>query len=301
MTAVDRDIRTQGILVLLMWFSLTPGLIFTFGCQAQLGPGGAEEVDGARREASERGATAGVPGSSAERTRARRGRLEVVGEYPHDPGAFTQGLLWHDGMLYESTGRYGESTLRLVEPRTGAVLRMQSLSPSLFGEGLALVDGQLIQLTWRAGRALVWDLERFEPIDEWGYNGQGWGLTAGDGELIMSDGSTRLTFRDPVDFSWRRTLEVSLDGRPLPQLNELEYVDGKVWANVWSDQRLVRIDLTTGAVDLVVDASGLLDPDLARYVDVLNGIAHDPETGHFWVTGKLWPRIFEVRITAPDE
>ncbi|MEL7061760.1 MAG: glutaminyl-peptide cyclotransferase, partial [Acidobacteriota bacterium] len=178
----------------------------------------------------------------------------VVDVHPHDPTAFTQGLIWHDGLLLESTGLYRRSTLREVDPRSGRVLRQRALEPEIFGEGLALVDDRLVQLTWQAGIALVWDRNSLEPIDRWGYNGQGWGLTYDGRHLVMSDGSDRLTFRDPNDFRWVRTLNVRQEGRPVSNLNELEWVDGRLYANVWSEERIVRIDPESGEVDAVIDA-----------------------------------------------
>lgn len=233
-------------------------------------------------------------------------RLEVrvLGEYPHDPGAFTQGLLFHDGYLYESTGRYGESELRRVDPVTGEVLLRRELPGHLFGEGLALVtdppDGagaRLVQVTWQEETALLWDPEDLTARGELAYRGEGWGL-AWDGErVVMSDGSSWLTFRDPGSFAELDRLQVTLRGRPLARLNELEWVEGALWANVWGTSSIVRIDPATGEVTGVADLSELerrLPSEEDRRIDVLNGIAWWPERGSFLVTGKLWPRTFEV-------
>lgn len=227
----------------------------------------------------------------------------VVARHPHDPGAFTQGLLWHDGHLYESTGLRGRSSLRRVDPTTGDVLAIRYLPDDLFAEGLARVGDRLIQLTWQAGRALVWPLEGFErgepPLDRFSYDGEGWGLCFDGERLVMSDGSDRLTFRDPEDFSVSGSVQVTLDGEPLEALNELECVDGSVWANVWYEDVLVRIDPASGRVAATLDLSDLLtDEERADLADgaVLNGIAWNDATGTMWVTGKLWPLMFELRI-----
>lgn len=239
------------------------------------------------------------PRISAEKWKqAERLTVEVLAEHPHDPGAFTQGLLWHGGALYESTGQYGSSTLRRVDPATGTVLFQYDLDPGLFGEGLALVDGRLVMLTWQAGLALVFERQGFVPVDELTYTGEGWGLAWDGSRLVMSDGSSRLAFRDPHTFEVLSTVDVTLDGQPLGHLNELEVVDGRIWANVWQEDRIVRIHPETGKVTAVVDASPLRRALLRPRVDVLNGIAYDPESKTFWLTGKLWPSIFQV-VFAP--
>ena len=175
--------------------------------------------------------------------------VEVRAVYPHDPTAFTQGLLWDGGVLYESTGLYGRSTVRRVDPiRLAGSWTRPFLDPNLFGEGMALADDRLIQLTWKAGIAVVYDLASLEPIDEYGYNGEGWGL-AYDGErLVMSNGSSLLSFRDPSDFRWLSTLEVRLEGEPIDHLNELEFAEGELYANIWGENRIVRIDPGNGQV-----------------------------------------------------
>lgn len=166
-------------------------------------------------------------------------RVKVLAEHRHDPGAFCQGLVWHDGVLFESTGQYGRSSLRRVEPLSGAVLVSYPLDPLLFGEGLALVDGRLVQLTYQA--SLIYDAKDLVPLDQRVYTGEGWGLAYDGKRLVMSDGSSRLTFRDPQSFELQGTLEVRLDGRPVPKLNELEVVDGAIYANVWMADWIARI------------------------------------------------------------
>jgi glutaminyl-peptide cyclotransferase len=237
--------------------------------------------------------------------------VRVLDSRPHATDAFTQGLLFHDGFLYESTGQRGRSTLRKVDPETGEVLVRRKLPPALFGEGLARVPSErgdrLVQLTWQAGLALVWDLATLERVGEHRYDGEGWGL-AFDGEhLVMSDGSSTLVFRNPETFEEVSRVQVTLGGRPLAQLNELEWVDGALWANVWGATTVVRIDPSSGAVTATADLTrlyGLLPAGEAARIDVLNGIAFRPGEqgaggGTFLVTGKLWPRLFEVIFEAP--
>ena len=219
---------------------------------------------------------------------------EVLAAYPHDPEAFTQGLLLEDAHFYESTGLYGESTLREVVPETGEVLREVELSPDLFAEGLTLVDDRLIQLTWRAGVALVYNADTFEQTDTFSYEGEGWGLCYDGEELVMSDGSATLTHRDPETFTFLKTVEVKLNGEPVEMLNELECVGGSVYANIWQTDTIVKI-ADDGRVTQEIDASRLLSAEERAQLDpnaVLNGIAYDPETETFYLTGKLWPKLF---------
>lgn len=222
--------------------------------------------------------------------------LEIVAIHPHDPEAYTQGLVWSSGRLFESTGLVGRSSLREVDLVSGAVLRQVALDPPLFGEGLALVGDELVQLTWQNGRALRWNRDDFAPRGESRYRGEGWGLCFDGTSLLSSDGSDHLTRRDPRTFEVLGSVVVTDRGRPLHSLNELECVDGSVWANVYQTDRLVRIDPTTGRVTAEVDAAGLLRRDEARNAEVLNGIAWIPERGSFLLTGKLWPSLFEVRL-----
>lgn len=223
-------------------------------------------------------------------------RVRVIERRPHDTDAFTQGLLWHQGELYESTGLEGESSVRRVDLATGEVRQRIELSEDFFAEGLALVGDRLFQITWQDGKAFVYDRRTFEKVAEHTYEGEGWGLCWDGTDLVMSDGSDRLFFRDPETFAVRRTVRVTKVGRPLRYLNELECVDGKVWANVWQRDEIVRIDPTSGVVEATVDASGLLTPEERRHTDVLNGIAWIPERRRFVITGKLWPWTFEVEL-----
>jgi glutaminyl-peptide cyclotransferase len=227
--------------------------------------------------------------------------LRVVESRPHDPEAFTQGLVFHDGHLYESTGLRGQSTLRRVNVETGEVERQVELDEQYFAEGLAVVDDRLIQLTWRAGVALVYDIDTLEKIDEHEYTGEGWGLCYDGERLVMTSGNDRLQFRDPQTFEKLGEVRVARAGRPLRRLNELECVDGVVYANVWMDDHIARIDPETGRVTAWIDASDLLPRD-ARHggEDVLNGIAYLPDSGHFLLTGKNWSRIFEVELVERE-
>jgi len=223
--------------------------------------------------------------------------VQVREVLPHDPGAFTQGLLWSEGRLYESTGEYGESSLRRVDPETGLVEKEVSLSPELFGEGLALVDDRLIQLTWHRGEALVYDLESFEEIDRYSYPGEGWGLCYDGHRLFMSDGSDSLSLRDRESFEEVDRLQVTLNGRPLAALNELECAEGWIYANVYQTDAIVRIDPHNGEVRAVINAADLLGPEDRPAAGVLNGIAYRADKSLFLLTGKYWPSMFEVDFT----
>ncbi len=234
---------------------------------------------------------------------ARTLEWEVISRRAHDSEAFTQGLLLDgDGRLFESTGDYGHSSLREVDPWSGAVLRLVPLPDEHFGEGLALVGDRLVQLTWRSGIAYAWDARTFEQLDAFEYQGEGWGLCHDGRRLVMSDGSDRLTFRDARTFQTIGSVEVSLDGEPLGRLNELECVDGAVWANVFGSDLIVRIDPETGTVDGRLDLTGILEPDpgIEDTRAVLNGIAYDQTAGTFLVTGKHWPELIEIRVDQSE-
>lgn len=236
------------------------------------------------------------PAKRAPTDRAERYRVQVVRSYPHDRGAFTQGLLIDNGKLFESTGLVGKSSLREVEVHTGRVIRKVDVLPPMFAEGLALAGDNLIQLTWQNGRALVYNKRTFARAGEFSYRGEGWGLCNAGSALVMSNGSARLTFRRHTDFGESRTLDVSMDGQPLEQLNELECVDGAIFANVWMRDLIVRIDPASGRVTQRIEAANLLSPLERQGVDVLNGIAYDPSDKTFLITGKLWPKLFRVKF-----
>jgi glutamine cyclotransferase len=224
------------------------------------------------------------------------GGFKVVAAYPHDSKAFTQGLAIDGGRLFEGTGLYGESTVRLVNLASGRAEKQRALNARYFGEGIAILDGSLYQLTWQNGVVVVYDLETFEVQRTMQYEGEGWGLTHDGTHFVMSDGSSTLRFRDPQTFAVVREVEVRDADEPVARLNELEYVNGEIWANIWYDDRIARIDPKTGAVRGYVDL-GTLYPASARGSEaVLNGIAYDPAAERLFVTGKNWPQLFEIEV-----
>jgi glutamine cyclotransferase len=244
-------------------------------------------------------ATASVCAKPATRPAALpTARLKVVRVYPHDPRAFTQGLLFLDGKLYESTGLFARSSVRRVDLASGKVELEAKLPSELFGEGLAQVGQRLFQLTWKNGKVLVWDLASLTKQREFAYEGEGWGLCFDGRQLVMSDGTDKLTLRNPATFAKEGEIPVRLAGRPLANLNELECVGGAIFANVWQDNHIARIDAASGDVTAWIDATGLLDGNETAGADVLNGIADMPSTGHLLVTGKLWPHLFEVEVVS---
>lgn len=221
----------------------------------------------------------------------------VVAAFPHDSEAYTQGLLFHDGYLYESTGLYGRSSLRRVIPDTGRVLTRRNLPREIFGEGLALVGDRFYQLSWKEGRVLVWRATDFTRLEALPLEGEGWGACTLDGRLVVSDGSDQLCFYDPGNFTKERCLTVTDDGRPVTFLNELETVSGTIWANVWGETRIAVIDPATGRVLAWVDCAALVPKGTdASRENVLNGIAWDPATGRIWVTGKRWPKVYAIKV-----
>ncbi|MCB2213550.1 glutaminyl-peptide cyclotransferase [bacterium] len=221
---------------------------------------------------------------------------DVINSYPHDTTAYTQGLLIHDGVMYESTGQFNESTLRSVDIETGEVLKQVEVSKDQFAEGITLFNGQIIQLTWRAGIAHVYDAETFERVGEFRYQGEGWGLTHDGTQLIMSNGTDEIDFRDPKTFRITHTLPVWDAVGGVRGLNELEYIDGFIYANVIPSDLIAKIDPETGEVVAWMYLEGLLDVNTIRRPDVLNGIAINHDTGQIYLTGKLWPRLYEVEF-----
>jgi glutamine cyclotransferase len=220
-----------------------------------------------------------------------------VRSYPHDPGAFTQGLEYADGFLYEGTGLNGRSSIRKVKLETGEVVQQRSLGSEYFGEGITLWKGSLFQLTWTTQIGFVYDKATFSPRRSVSYSGEGWGLTHDASSLIMSDGSAALRFLDPSTFAERRRITVSDNGVPIKQLNELEFVKGEILANVWTTDFVARVAPGTGRVTGWIDLRGLLTLRDRQEVDVLNGIAYDEAGDRLFVTGKLWPRVFEIKLT----
>jgi glutamine cyclotransferase len=225
--------------------------------------------------------------------------MSVVATHPHDPKAFTQGLEVHDGQLIESTGLYGESDRRHVEIRSGEVHRIEALDGSLFGEGLTVVGDEILQLTWKAGVYIRSDVETLTETGRGVYEGEGWGLCSDGNQLVMSDGTATLTFRNPETFERAGTIDVTLNGEPLVALNELECVNGQVFANVLGKDSIVVIDPISGQVVATLDASSLRPDDapLDNSRFALNGIANDPATGHFFLTGKRWSVLYEVELS----
>lgn len=226
---------------------------------------------------------------------------EIVRSYPHDPAAFTQGLTLVDGQLYEGTGLHGQSSLRRVDLQSGAALQQIALDGRYFGEGIAVVGDRIVQLTYQTGVGFVYDRKTFAKLREFKYKGEGWGLTYDGQRLIMSDSTDTLRFWDPETFAEVGRVRVRDGDVAIDRVNEMEYVDGAIYANIWQEDRIARIDPKTGVVTAWIDMSNLLTAtERSRGVDVLNGIAHDPGTGHFLITGKLWPWVFEVRFVRKD-
>jgi glutamine cyclotransferase len=227
---------------------------------------------------------------------------EVVESYPHDPHAFTQGLEYYDGYLYESTGRSGQSTLRRTVLETGAVLNQVNLPSEYFGEGLTIFRGKIYQLTWLSKIGFIYDVRTFRRIGEFHYESEGWGLTHDDASLILSDGSNKLQFIDPTSFKIVRTLEVYAGNVAVTNLNELEYIDGEIFANVWHSARIARIDPRSGQVLAWIDLASVVARSKHEPEDVLNGIAYDAKRRRLFVTGKNWAEILEIKVdTKPNE
>ena len=221
----------------------------------------------------------------------------IIRTIPHDPHAFTQGLLFHDGYLYESTGLYGQSSLRRVDPASGNVLKNLPVA-DVFAEGLALVDSTLVQLTWKEKAALQYSLSDFKMIGAFSYDGEGWGLTFDGKSFIMSNGSDTL-FRRSTAFALQKKIPVTVAGRPLMNLNELEFANGKIYANVWYNNYIFEIMPLTGKVSKIIDCTAIVQKAQTQSQDeVLNGIAYDASTDRLFVTGKRWPSVFEVRLKA---
>lgn len=251
--------------------------------------------------------SSGQPAMVAQRaplgtsTPAPLARWTVLKQFPHDPGAFTQGLLWHNGNLYESTGLEGQSSVRRVELNTGQVLQRKDFPAPLFGEGLALANGQFYFLTWQNRVAFEMDAT-FKVNRRFRYTNEGWGLTYDGTQLIHSDGTDTLTFRDPASFAATRSVRVTWDGKPATNLNELEYIEGKVWANVWQTDIILIINPDNGKVERYLDMTGLLPVnDRLGGEDVLNGIAYDATNKRIFVTGKKWPRLYWIAVPAEEK
>ena len=222
---------------------------------------------------------------------------EVIHSWPHDRKAFTEGLVYRNGDILESDGLYGQSTLREVDLETGRILKRITIPSRYFAEGLAVIGDKAYELTWKRGVGFIYNVDTFAKLGEFHYAGEGWGL-ANDGPLlVMSDGTDRIRFIDPKDFRVVRSIHVTASGQPVYRINELEWVRGEIFANVWQTDWVLRIDPSNGTVLGIVDLSGLLPwTEWAPGTDVLNGIAYDPAGGRLFVTGKNWPKLFEVRL-----
>jgi glutaminyl-peptide cyclotransferase len=223
--------------------------------------------------------------------------FKVIHAFPHDPNAYTQGLAYRDGFLYEGTGLYGRSSLRKVRLETGEVVQRVSLAPEYFGEGITLIKSEIVQLTWKAGVGFVYSASDFSLLRKFNYEGEGWGLTTNGSELFLSDGSDEIRVLDASTFKEKRRIKAHDGETPIPQLNELEWVEGEIIANVWHSDRIARISPRSGKVTGWIDLSGLLSPIYRRDTEaVLNGIAYDAVTKRLFVTGKLWPSVFEIEV-----
>ena len=222
---------------------------------------------------------------------------QILNIFPHDSNAFTQGLILVDGKLLESTGQEGTSSLRNVELQTGKVLKKIDVPPPYFAEGIAVLNGKVYQLTWQHNVGFIYDLQTLERAGQFDYQGEGWGLTTDGQSLIVSDGSNKLKFLDPASFRVTKTISVVDGATPVQQLNELEFVKGEIYANVWHSDRVAVIDPQTGRVKAWIDLTGLMpEGELRDEEAVLNGIAYDQANDKFYVTGKLWPRLFEIKV-----
>lgn len=222
--------------------------------------------------------------------------FEVLRTFPHDNTAFTQGLIYHNNILYEGTGQRGASSLRKVNLENGVVLQMHPLEDQFFGEGVTILNNRIYQLTWESNVGFIYDLESFALLEQIYYPTEGWGLTTDGESLILSDGSEKLFWYDPESFSEISSLVVRDKGNPVKGLNELEYIDGRIYANVYPTDYIIRIDAKSGDVTGWLDCSNLLTPSERRRTDVLNGIAFNPDNGHLYLTGKYWPLLYEVRL-----
>lgn len=227
---------------------------------------------------------------------------KIKNTWPHDRRAYTQGLVFLDGILWESTGQYGSSSLRKVELKTGKVIKQIAVPPKYFAEGMTVFQNKVFQLTWQEQKGFIYDPETFQKQGEFDYSGEGWGLTHDGQSLIMSDGTNQIRFLDPATLKTTRTVSVFDSGVPLDKLNELEYIDGEIYANIWQTDRIVRIEPSTGKILGWIDLTGLLKTkERSGEEDVLNGIAYDAAGKRLFVTGKMWPKLFEIEIVKSKE
>jgi glutaminyl-peptide cyclotransferase len=235
-------------------------------------------------------------GSSQKDAQIRVLSMKLIRAYPHDPHAFTQGLEYYGGFLYESTGIAGQSTVRKIALETGAIIQKASLPPQYFGEGLTIFHGKIYQLTWLSKKGFIYDLRSLRQIGEFPYDGEGWGLTHDDKSLIMSDGTNKIRYIDPVSFSVTRTLEVYAGAEGVINLNELEYIKGEILANIWHSTRIARIDARNGQVLAWIDLTSIVATEPHGDEAVLNGIAYDKIGDRLFITGKNWSKLFQVKV-----
>jgi len=275
-----RRIKTAGLNGAMRWGELALLLVFAtlnVGCQT--------------------GANANLPANQPPANANAKAGYQIVNVFAHDADAYTQGLVFTDGVLLESTGREGHSSLRRVELQTGKILNQVNVPRPYFAEGLALLNGKLYQLTWQHGVGFIYDAASFNKLGEFNYSGEGWGLATDGTSLILSDGSHRIRFLDPETFATRKTINVLDSGRVIDSLNELEFIKGEILANIWHDERIARIDPSTGRVKGWINLTGLREASGATDEEgVLNGIAYDATGDRLFVTGKLWPKLFEIRL-----
>jgi len=242
------------------------------------------------------GADAGNNAAQAAEPEPVNYTYRVVHTYPHDRNAFTQGLFYLDGKFYESTGQVGQSTIRHVNIEDGRVLKSVPIPPGLFGEGIVNFGNEIISITWQGGNGYRWDLATLRRTGEWHYSGEGWGLTQNGTDIIMSDGTSAIRFLDPVTLNERRRITVTIQGTELTQLNELEWVNGEIYANIWQTPRIARIDPNSGRVTGIIDLTGIANENTTSADAVLNGIAYDAQGDRLFVTGKLWPHLYEIDL-----
>lgn len=286
--------RTQsaGTLALLLFFSLP----------ACGGDDGIPNNSSASRQANAANFQASVSPESNPQTAPSPEEIpvytyEIVASYPHDPKAYTQGLVFRDGLFYESTGQYDQSTLRKVEFKKGKVKKKIDVPGQYFAEGVTIFNSKIYQLTWLQGKGFIYDLKDFKLEGEFTYEGEGWGLTNDGQLLILSDGTNRLRFIDPATFHVVKILSVTDGQQPVAGLNELEYIHGAIFANIWKKDKIARIDPLTGRVLAWIDLDGLRPPEtMQNSENVLNGIAYDEANDRLYVTGKRWPQVFEIRL-----
>jgi glutamine cyclotransferase len=225
---------------------------------------------------------------------------KIIHKYPHDTSAFTEGLVYSDGYLYESTGLNGNSTLRKQDPVTGEVLQQILLDPQYFGEGIAIMGNRIFQLTWQTQVGFIYDKARFEQLGQFAYPTEGWGLTSNGTHLIMSDGTSTLYILNPETFERTGTVQVHDGNLSINMLNELEFINGTVYVNIWHEDRIGIINIHTGEIEGWINLAGINDRPISDFEDVLNGIAYDSVNGRLFVTGKRWPDIFEIQLVPTD-